>query len=85
MVLFGAHSSTMGIVSWFFFNLGEEIIAKTKLVNKCQLDTKYFIVRDLESGKSAAVINGFAKLTTKTKLSLQQQLLLQQTENEVSC
>ena len=73
MVLVGTNSSATGILSWFF-NSGEEITANIKLVNKCQLDTKYFIVRDLESGKSAAFINGFAKLTTKTKSSFQLQL-----------
>ena len=59
--------------SWLF-NSSKEIISEIKLINKCQLDSKYFIVRDLESGKSAPFTNGFAKLATKTKSSLQLQL-----------
>ena len=56
------------------FSSGNKIIAEIKLVNKCQLASKYFIVRDLESEKSASFTNGFAKLATKTKSSVQLQL-----------
>ena len=62
-----------GLFSWLYGS-GKEIIAEVKLVNKCQLDSKYFIVRDLETGKSAIFINGLAKLPTKTKSSIQLQL-----------
>ena len=69
----GTTANSDGLFSWLF-NSGKEITAEIKLVNKCQLDSKYFIVRDLESGKSAQFTNGFAKLATKTKSSIQLQL-----------
>ena len=73
LILLGTTANSEGLFSWLF-NSGKEITAEIKLVNKCQLDSKYFIVRDLESGKSAAFTNGLAKLTTKTKSSIQLQL-----------
>ena len=73
MFLVGTTANSEGLFSWLFSS-GKEIIAEIKLVNKCQLDSKYFIVRDLESGKSASFTNGFAKLATKTKSSVQLQL-----------
>ena len=73
MILLGTTANSEGLFSWLF-NSGREITAEIKLVNKCQLDSKYFIVRDLESGKSASFTNGFAKLATKTKSSIQLQL-----------
>ena len=66
-------ANSEALFSWIFSS-GKEITAEIILVNKCQLDSKYFIVRDLESGKSASFTNGFAKLTTKTKSSIQLQL-----------
>ena len=72
-ILFGTTVASEGMFSWLFSS-GEEITARVKLVNKCQLDSKYFIARDLESGKSAPFINGCAKLSTKTKSSIQLQL-----------
>ena len=73
MMSLGSTANSEGLFSWLF-NSGKEITAEIKLVNKCQLDSKYFIVRDLESGKSAPFTNGFAKLATKTKSSIQLQL-----------
>ena len=73
ITLIGTTAKSEGLFSWLF-NSGKEITAEIKLVNKCQLDSKYFIVRDLESGKSAPFTNGLAKLATKTKSSLQLQL-----------
>ena len=73
MILLGTTANSEGLFSWLF-NSGKEITAEIKLVNKCQLDSKYFIVRDLESGKSAPFTNGTAKLATKTKSSIQLQL-----------
>ena len=73
LILLGTTANSEGLFSWLF-NSGKEITAEIKLVNKCQLDSKYFIVRDLESGKSATFTNGLAKLTTKTKSSIQLQL-----------
>ena len=73
MISVGTSANSEGFFSWLF-NSGNEITAEIKLVNKCQLDSKYFIVRDLESGKSAPFTNGFAKLATKTKSSIQLQL-----------
>ena len=72
-ILFGTTVASEGMFSWLFSS-GEEITARVKLVNKCQLDSRYFIARDLESGKSAPFINGYAKLSTKTKSSIQLQL-----------
>ena len=57
MILLGTTANSEGLFSWLF-NSGKEITAEIKLVNKCQLDSKYFIVRDLESGKSAPFTNG---------------------------
>ncbi len=73
MILVSTTANSEGLFSWIFSS-GKEITAEIKLVNKCQLDSKYFIVRDLESGKSASFTNGFAKLATKTKSSIQLQL-----------
>ena len=73
LLSFGTKAKPEGIFSWLFGS-GEEIISEIKLVNKCQLDSKYFVVRDLESGKTAAFINGKAKLPTKAKSSIQLQL-----------
>ena len=73
MISIGTTVNSEGLFYWLFSS-GKEIIAEIKLVNKCQLDSKYFIVRDLESGKSASFTNGFAKLATKTKSSVQLQL-----------
>ena len=73
MMSLGTTANSEGLFSWLF-NSSKEIISEIKLINKCQLDSKYFIVRDLESGKSASFTNGFAKLATKTKSSIQLQL-----------
>ena len=73
MISVGTNANSKDLFSWLFRS-GEEIIAEIKLVNKCQLDSKYFVVRDLESGKTVAFINGKAKLATKAKSSIQLQL-----------
>ena len=62
-----------GLFSWIFSS-GKDIKAEITLVNKCELDSRYFIVRDLTTGKSAAFKNGVAKLKTKVNSSLQLQL-----------
>ena len=72
-ILLGNPAKSEGLFSWLFSS-GKEITAEIKLVNNCLLDPKYFIVRDLESGKSAVFINGFARLATKNKSSIQLQL-----------
>ena len=69
----GTTAKSETLFSWFF-DAGKEIVAEITLINKCQLDSKYFVVRDLETGKSATFINGRAKLPTKTKSSIQLQL-----------
>ncbi len=69
----GTAANSEGMFSWLFSS-DKEITAEIKLINKCQLGSKYFIVRDLESGKSASFTNGFARLSTKTKSSIQLQL-----------
>ena len=72
-ILIGTTAKSEGMFSWLFGS-SEEIVAEVNLVNKCRLDSKYFVVRDLETGKSAMFINGIAKLPTKTKSSIQLQL-----------
>ena len=72
-ILLGNPAKSEGLFSWLFSS-GKEITAEIKLVNNCLLDSKYFIVRDLDSGKSAAFTNGLARLATKTKSSIQLQL-----------
>lgn len=62
-----------GFFSWLF-NSNREIKAEIALVNKCELESRYFIVRDLETGKSAPFKNSIAKLKTKVNSSLQLQL-----------
>ena len=47
MFLVGTTANSEGLFSWLFSS-GKEITAEIKLVNKCQLDSKYFIVRDLD-------------------------------------
>ena len=56
-----------GFFSWLF-NSNKEIKAEIALVNKCELESRYFIVRDLETGKSAPFKNGIAKLKTKVRV-----------------
>ena len=72
-ILIGTTAKSEGMFSWLFGS-GKEIVAEVNLVNKCQLKSKYFVVRDLETGKSAIFINGIAKLPTKTKSPIQLQL-----------
>ena len=62
-----------GLFSWLFGS-GKEIKAEITLINKCELESRYFIVRDLKTGKSASFKNGVAKLNTKINSSLQLQL-----------
>ena len=73
IILVGTTANSEGLFSWLFSS-DKEITAEINLVNNCELDSKYFIVRDLESGKSAAFTNGLARLATKTKASVQLQL-----------
>ena len=73
LISVGTTVNSEGLFSWLFSS-GKEITAEIKLVNKCQLDSKYFIVSDLESGKSASFTNGVAKLVTETNSSVQLQL-----------
>ena len=69
----GSGAKSEGLFSWLFSS-GKEIKAEITLVNKCELETRYFIVRDLATGESAAFKNGVAKLKTKVNSSLQLQL-----------
>ena len=62
-----------GFFSWLF-NSNKEIKAEIVLVNKCELESRYFIVRDLGTGKSAPFKNGVAKLKTRVNSALQLQL-----------
>ena len=72
-ILLGSAAKSEDLFYWLFSS-GKGITAEIKLVNNCLLDSKYFIVRDLDSGKSAAFTNGLARLATKTKSSIQLQL-----------
>jgi len=56
------------------FNSKKEIIANVNLVNKCDLEDRYFIVRNLETGKYALFENGIAKIKANKNASLQLQL-----------
>ena len=68
-----SQAKSEGLFSWLFSS-GKEIKAEITLVNKCELEPRYFIVRDLQTGKSASFKNGVAKLNTKVNSSLQLQL-----------
>lgn len=63
-------------VEWLkkLFNSEKAITAHITLVNKCELDTKYFVVRDLNTKKFAAFQNRIAKLETTINAPLQIQL-----------
>ena len=66
-ILLGSSANSEGLFSWLFSS-GKEISAEIKLVNNCLHDSKYFVVRDLDSGKSSVFTNGFARLATKLNL-----------------
>lgn len=59
--------------SWLF-TPNDEITSEIHIINKCQLDTKYFIVRDLKTGNYASFNSDVAKLKTKMNSPLQLQL-----------
>ena len=67
MISVGTTSNSESLFSWLFSS-GKEITAEIKLVNKCELDSKYFIVRDLESGKSAPFTMVLQSLLLKLNL-----------------
>ena len=56
------------------FNSKKEIVANVNLVNNCDLEERYFIVRNLETGKYALFANGIAKIKANKNASLQLQL-----------
>ena len=66
-ILLGNPAKSEGLFSWLFSS-GKEITAEIKLVKNCLLHSKYFVVRDLDSGKSSVFTNGFARLATKLNL-----------------
>ena len=68
-----SQAKSEGLFSWLFSS-GKEIKAEITLINKCELESRYFIVRDLQTGKSASFKNEVAKLNTKVNSSLQLQL-----------
>ena len=59
--------------SWLF-TPNDEITSEILIINKCELDTKYFIVRDLDTGNYASFNSGVAKLKTNMNSPLQLQL-----------
>ena len=52
----------------------KEFVATIKIENNCQLDTSYFIVRNLDTGHFASFNNGIAKLKVFKNAPLQLQL-----------
>ena len=63
-------------IEWLkkLFNSEKTITAHITLVNKCKLDTKYFVVSDLNTKKFAAFQNRIAKIKTTINAPLQIQL-----------
>jgi len=56
------------------FKNNEEFVAFITIENKCELETSYFIVRNLDTGKYAPFNNGLAKLKAVRNAPLQLQL-----------
>lgn len=57
-----------------FLHNDDIIVSHITLRNTCDIDDKYFIVRDLNTNKYANFYNGIAKLNTRKNSPLQLQL-----------
>ena len=72
-MLFSAPLFAEGFWERLFKNK-EEFVALITIENKCELETRYFIVRNLDTGKYAPFNNGLAKLKAVRNAPLQLQL-----------
>ena len=73
ILLFSAPLFAEGFWERLFKNK-EEFVALITIENKCDLETRYFIVRNLDTGKYAPFNNGLAKLKAVRNAPLQLQL-----------
>ena len=73
--IYAISSSANGDSFWdrIFLNK-KEFVATIKIENNCQLETRYFIVRNLDTGRYASFKNGIAKLKAFKNAPLQLQL-----------
>jgi hypothetical protein len=74
-LIYAIGSSTSADSLWdrLFLNK-KEFVATIKIENNCQLETRYFIVRNLDTGHYASFNNGIAKLKVFRNAPLQLQL-----------
>lgn len=63
-----------GLVDWITGN-GEDIIAEIRLDNECNIDSKYFVVKDVSTLASKRFFGGIAMLKTKKGAKLFVELL----------
>ena len=74
-LIYAIGSSTIADSLWDrLFLKKKEFVATIKIENNCQLDTRYFIVRNLDTGHFASFNNGIAKLKVFKNAPLQLQL-----------
>ncbi|NCX28965.1 MAG: hypothetical protein EBW90_09370 [Rhodobacteraceae bacterium] len=75
ILMYAIGSSTSADSLWdrIFFKK-KEFVATIKIKNNCQLETRYFIVRNLDTGHYASFNNGIAKLKVFRNAPLQLQL-----------
>jgi len=75
ILMYAIGSSTSADSLWdrIFFKK-KEFVATIKIKNNCQLETRYFIVRNLDTGQYASFNNGIAKLKVFRNAPLQLQL-----------
>jgi len=75
ILIYAIGSSTSADSLWdrIFFKK-KEFVATIKIKNNCQLETRYFIVRNLDTGHYASFNNGIAKLKVFRNAPLQLQL-----------
>lgn len=75
ILMYAIGSSTSADSLWdrIFFKK-KEFVATIKIKNNCQLETRFFIVRNLDTGHYASFNNGIAKLKVFRNAPLQLQL-----------
>jgi len=75
ILIYAIGSSTSADSLWDrIFLKKKEFVATIKIKNNCQLETRYFIVRNLDTGHYASFNNGIAKLKVFRNAPLQLQL-----------
>ncbi|MFZ8878697.1 MAG: hypothetical protein ACO3RM_02525 [Paracoccaceae bacterium] len=75
ILMYAIGSSTSADSLWDrIFLKKKEFVATIKIKNNCQLETRYFIVRNLDTGHYASFNNGIAKLKVFRNAPLQLQL-----------